>query len=277
MTILVTGATGNVGRLVVDHLLANGARRVRALTNNPARAALPVGVEVCEGYLGRVEMLPAALEGVERLYLAPLPRTASAVLALARQAGVQHVVDLSSSDADTEAAGDPSTWHYYAVERAVEDSGLRWTHLRPGEFMTNTFMWADQIRASGVVHAAYANAATALIDLEDIAAVAARVLLDDGHVGQKYALTGPEAVRRADLVRQIGEAVGRTLRFEELTYEEALKDLEPSMGQYAAWYLDSMEALIEHPQPVSPWYERITGRRGTTFAAWARRNASAFT
>jgi len=195
---------------------------------------------------------------------------------MAKRAGVQRVVDLSSSDADNEAAGDPSTWHYYAVERAVEESGIPWTHLRPGEFMTNTFMWADQIRATGVVRAAYANAATAMIDLDDIAAVAARVILDDGHAGQKYPLTGPEAVKRIDLVRQIGQAIGRDLRFEELTYQEALKELESTMGQYAAWYLDGMNALVDHPQPVSPWFERITGRRGTTFAQWAQRHASAF-
>ncbi len=276
MTILVTGATGNVGRLVVDHLVANGAQHVRALTNNPAKAALPAEVEVVQGYLGRLETLPDALAGVERLYLAPLPRTVREVLAMAKQAGVQRVVALSSSDADNEAAGDPNTWHYYAVERAVEDSGMPWTHLRPGEFMTNTFMWADQIRTTGVVRAAYANAATAVIDLDDIAAVAARVILDDGHYGQRYLLAGPEAVKRVDLVREIGRAIGRDLRYEELSYEEALKELESTMGEYAAWYLDGMNSLVDHPQPVSPWFERITASRGTSFAEWARRNASTF-
>jgi uncharacterized protein YbjT (DUF2867 family) len=276
MPMLVTGATGNVGRLVVDHLLANGATRVRALTNNPERAQLPAEVDVVQGYLGRLESMAAALEDVEQLYLAPLPRTVREVMVLAKQAGVQRIVDLSSSDADNEAAGDPSGWYYYAVEKAVEDSGIAWTHLRPGEFMTNSLGWAEQIRTTGVVRAAYANAATAVIDLDDIAAVAARVLLEDGHVGQKYTLTGPEAVKRIDLVRQIGASIGRDLRFEELTYAEAIKELEPSMGEYAAWYLDGMDALVDHPQPVSPWVERITRRPGTTFATWAAKNADAF-
>ena len=142
--------------------------------------------------------------------------------------------------------------------------------------MTNTLGWAEQIRTTGVVRAAYANAASAVIDLDDIAAVAARVLLEDEHVGQKYTLTGPEAVRRVDLVRLIGEAIGRDLRFEELTYAEAIKELEPSMGEYAAWYLDGMDALVDHPQPVSPWVERITRRPGTSFATWAAKNADAF-
>ena len=109
MTILVTGATGNVGRLVVDCLLAAGAKQIRALTNNPKKAALPAEVEVVEGYLGRLETLPAALEGVERMYLAPLPKTVRNIVRLAKEAGVRRIVDLSSSDADNEAAGAAGT------------------------------------------------------------------------------------------------------------------------------------------------------------------------
>ncbi len=275
MTILVTGATGNVGRLVVDHLLAAGAP-VRALTVDPQRAALPAGVEVVKGYIGRPATLPAALVGVDRLYLAPLPQTVREVVRLAKEAGVRQIVDLSSSNADAEAAGDPSGWHYYAVERALEESGLPWTHLRPGEFMTNTLGWAEQIRATGVVRAPHGNAATAIIDLDDIAAVAARVLLEEGHIGTKYELTGPAAVRRADLARQIGEAIGREVRFEEQTREEALAELEPIMGEWAAWYVDGFADLVDHPQPVSPNVELLTGRPATPFAQWARRNAAAF-
>jgi uncharacterized protein YbjT (DUF2867 family) len=272
MTILVTGATGNVGRLVVDHLLAAGAKQIRALTNNPKKAALPAEVEVVEGYLGRLETLPAALEGVERMYLAPLPKTVRDVVRLAKAAGVRRIVDLSSSDADNEAAGDPSGWHYYAVEKAVEDSGIAWTHLRPGEFMTNTLDWAEQIRSTGVVRAAHANAATAMIDLVDIAAVAARVLIEDGHVGKKYELTGPEAIKRADLARLIGEAIGRDVRFEEQTREEALAALSPTMGEYAEWYVDR----IGLPQTPVRTVQEITGRPATTFAEWAARHAADF-
>lgn len=275
MTILVTGATGNVGRLVVDELVAAGAQ-VRALTINPRKAALPAEVEVVEGYLGRIETLPAALEGVEILYLAPLPRTVREVMRLAKAAGVQRIVDLSSSNADDEATGDRSGWHYYAVEKAVEDSGIAWTHLRPGEFMTNTFAWAEQIRTTGVVRAPHANAATAIIAQEDIAAVAARVLLEGGHIGKKYELTGPEAVKRKDLARLIGEAIDREVRFEEQTRAEALAELSPTMGDWAAWYVDGIGQLVEHPQPVQPTVAAITGRPATTFAQWAAKHADAF-
>lgn len=277
MTILVTGATGNVGRLVVNHLLAAGAKHVRALTNNPKKAALPAGVEVIEGFIGRIETLPAALVGVEQLYLAPLPKTVQEVVALAKAAGVQRIVDLSSSGADDEAAGDPSGWYFYAVEKAVEDSGIAWTHLRPGEFMTNMLDWADQIR-SGVVRAAYGNAAYAPIDLEDIAAVATRALLEDGHTGKKYTLTGPETLSKIDRVRIIGEVLGREMRFEELTHEAA-RAMMIERGwseQVADWLLDGDKLAVEHPQAPVQTVEAITGRPATRFAQWVARHAGEF-
>lgn len=274
--ILVTGATGNVGRLVVDQLLAAGATNVRALTNNPEKAALPVGVEVVEGYLGRLETMPAALAGVERMYLAPLPRTVREVVALAKEAGVHHIVDLSSSEADTEAAGDASGWHYYAVEKAVEDSGIPWTHLRPGEFMWNYLMWAEQVRTTGVVRGGYATAASAPIELDDVAAVAATVLLEDGHVGKTYLMTGPETMTRAEMARQIGVAIGRDVRYDELPRDEALAELRPIMGEWAGWYLDGMAQLVDHPQAAETTVADLTGRPATTFAEWAVKNADAF-
>jgi uncharacterized protein YbjT (DUF2867 family) len=278
MTILVTGATGNVGRLVVDHLLAAGSKHVRALTNNPKKAVLPAEVEVVEGYLGRLDTLPAALVGVERLYLAPLPRTARAVVALAEQAGVRRIVALSGSEADLEAAGDPSTWHYYAVERAVEAAAeVEWTFLRAGEFMTNMLAWAESIRTEGVVRAAYGQAAYAPIDLDDIAAVAAVTLLAGGHHGKKYELTGPESLSKVERVRIIGQVIGREIRFEELTHAVAREEmLRQGYGEAADWLLDGDAQAIDRPQvPVSTVTE-LTGRPATTFAQWVARHAAEF-
>jgi uncharacterized protein YbjT (DUF2867 family) len=266
MTILVTGATGNIGRLVVDELLAAGATRVRALTANPEKARLPSDVEVVRGYVGRVETLPAALEGVERMYLAPLAETVCEVVTMAAEAGVQHIVDLS---------GGKDTW-WASVATAVEESGVAWTHLAPGEFMDNLLMWAEQIRTIGEVRDGYPNAANAPIDLGDIAAVAATVLLQDGHVGREYELTGPETLTRAEMVRQIGTALGREVPFVELGHDEAVAALEPSMGEFARWYVDGMRALTEHSQQVTRTVEEITGRPGTTFAQWAARNVDAY-
>jgi uncharacterized protein YbjT (DUF2867 family) len=266
VTILVTGATGNIGRLVVDELLAAGATHVRALANNPVKAALPPEVEVVRGYLGRVETLPAALEGVERMYLAPMEETVRDVVALAAEAGVQHIVDLS---------GGKDTW-WASVAVAVEESGVAWTHLAPGEFMNNMLMWAEQIRTTGEVRDGYPNAANAPIDLADIAAVAARALLEDGHTGKEYELTGPETLTRAEMVRQIGAALGRDVSYVELDHEAAVAAMETSMGEYARWYVDGMRQLAEYPQQTTPTVAEITGRPGTTFAQWAARNVDEF-
>ena len=266
MRILVTGATGNVGRLVVDHLLAAGATEVRALTVGPARAALPAGVEIVKGYLGRLETLPAALEGVDRMYLAPLPQTVREVVELARRAGVRHIVDLAGAKG--------SQWH--VVEEAVEQSGIAWTHLDAGEFMTNTTIWAEQIRTTGTVRDAYPTAADAPIALDDIAAVAAAVLLGDGHAGKAYELTGPETLTRAEQVRTIGRALGRDIPFVELTRDQAVEQLSKAIGEYAAWYLDRMAELVDRPQRAVPTVEEVTGRPGTTFAEWAVEHADSF-
>ncbi|EFL09177.1 SDR family oxidoreductase, partial [Streptomyces sp. AA4] len=174
MTVLVTGATGNVGRLVVDELVARGVP-VRALTVDPERAALPDGVEVVVGSLARPSTLPAALDGVEAVYLAPYARTVSRFCELAARAGIRRVVALSgSSVGDTHPA---SSGHgFAAVEDAVRGGGFDWTFLRPGAFMTNSLGWASCVRERGEVRSVYPRATQTPIDLGDIAAVAAQVL-----------------------------------------------------------------------------------------------------
>ena len=264
--ILVTGATGNIGRLVVDELLAAGATEVRALTNNPEKAALPPPVEVVRGYLGRVETLHGVFDGVEKVYLAPLEKTVREVTALAAKAGVRHIVDVS---------GPKDSW-WGPVATAVEESGAAWTHLSPGEFMDNLLIWAEQIRTTGEVRDGYPQAANAPIDLGDIAAVAARALLEDGHAGKEYLLTGPETLTRAEMVRHIGAALGREVPFVEVRHDEAVAVLEPFMGEFARWYVEGMRDFVEHPQQANRVVEEITGRPATTFAQWARKKVDDF-
>ena len=266
MRILVTGATGSVGRLLVDELLDRGATDVRALTVNPARAALPPGVEVCKGFVGDPDTLGPALAGVDLLYLAPHLATAASACRLAAAAGVRHIVDLAGS------AGD--AWH--GIEDAVEASGVPHTHLEPGEFMANADIWAAQIAAGDVVRDFCGNAANAPIALRDIAAVAAVILLDGGHPGRTYDLTGPESLTRRQRVDQIGAALGRKLTYVELPRSEAITQLQSALGEYAEWYVDGIATLVDHPQAAVPTVAELTGRPGTTFAAWARENAGMF-
>lgn len=219
-----------------------------------------------------------ALEGVDRLYLAPHPNSAQTVVDLAVQAGVRRSVDLSSSGADDEANGDPSAWWFYKVERAVESApGVEWTHLRPGEFMLNALSWADSIRAEGIVRAAYGEASYAPLDLEDIAAVAAKVLLEDGHHGQKYAMTGPESLSKVEKVRIIGEVLGHEIRFVEISHAEARDEmLALGYGEAADWLLDGDAQMIGRPQPVLPTVPDLLSRPARTFAEWVRGHLDAF-
>lgn len=266
MKILVTGATGNIGRMVVDHLLARGADDVRALTNHPARAALPAGVEVAEGYLRRVASLPAAFAGVDRMYLAPALETIDEVVAVAKDAGIRHIVDLS---------GDEGT-DWQPIARAVERSGIDWTHLYAGEFSENATIWADQVRAGDEIRDPFPEVANAPITMDDIARVAATVLVAEGHAGKTYELTGPETVSRGEKIVQIGAALGRTLDVVKVSRDEGIRLLEASMGEYAEWYVDGMATMIDHPQRPNTTIADVTGDPATTFAQWAIANAGLF-
>jgi uncharacterized protein YbjT (DUF2867 family) len=266
MTILVTGATAGVGRQVVSALLDAGATDVRAMTNNPARAALPTGINVVEGFLGRPETLPAAFDGIEKMYLAPYPPTVDLAVATARAAGVRHIVDL---------AGPPGS-SLYSVQEAVEASGVAWTHLQPGEFMENATDWAEQIRSTGVVRDGYPQSANAPIAVADVAAVAAAALLQDGHRGRVHELTGPQTLSRAEMVRLIGVALGRDIAYLELDHEQAVDALTPTKGEYARWYVEGMALLAEFPQPATDTLAQLLDRQPVTFAEWAVGNADLF-
>lgn len=264
MTILVTGATASVGRHVVDELLKRGSD-VRALTVDPERAALPPGVEVVRGSVRRPDALTAAFADVAAMYLAPYEPTVAAVVTAARAAGIGHIVDLS---------GGPDT-DWLPIADAVEAVDGDWTHLWPGEFMENTTIWAEQIRSTGHVRDAYADAANAMIAMRDVAAAAAAALTEDGHRMQTLELTGPEKLTRAQTVEQIGTALGRTINFEEVSRDEAIAQLTPSMGEYAAWYVDGKAPLVDDPQEATIALEQIIGRP-TTFAQWARTHRDLF-
>jgi uncharacterized protein YbjT (DUF2867 family) len=277
MTILVTGATGTVGRLVVDRLLAAG-QPVRALTRRPGTAALPAGVDVVGGDLERPASLGGVFDGVERMYLFPAGAAVQAVVAAARAAGVRRIVVLSGA-----TAGDDLEWTgYRAVERAVEESGLAWTHVRPGEFAGNWLGWAPSIRAERVVRRPYRDAVTQPTHEADVADVAAAALLQDGHAERRYTFAGPEALTTAEQVRAIGAAIGADIRFEELAPDEAraqwVRDGYPPV--FVDWIFAAWADSVRDPSPVNEEWAgvvpRLTGRPARTFATWAAEHADAF-
>ncbi|NRQ40231.1 NAD(P)H-binding protein [Nonomuraea sp. NN258] len=202
MTVLVTGATGTVGRHVVQHLLRRGAR-VRALTRDPARAALPAGVEVVAGDLTDLATLRPAVDGVTAVHLItfggdyrPLANGRELVDLIAA-AGVRKAVVLGG-------------WQEGVLEPAVRQSALEWTMLNPVQFMANFLTdWAGPLRTRGVVREPFGDRKSPPIHEEDIGEVAAAVLTGDGHGGRSYHLTGPEVLTPRLMIRALAEATRR--------------------------------------------------------------------
>ena len=278
--ILVTGATGNVGRHVVSQLLHTGAA-VRALARNPDSAGLPGGVDVVRGDLSAPDTLDACLNGVDAVFLLWPGLTADfapAVLDVISK-HARRIVFLSSLGVrdDLEQQPDPINALHADIEHVIEQSGLEWTFLRPGGFATNTLWWAPQIRADGVVRWVYGACARALIHERDIAAVAVRALTSDGHGAAKYLLTGPQSLTQVEQVHIIGEAIGRPLRFEEISPEamrpQLLTRLPPAVVDGALKY---WARLVTEPELVSPTVEEVTGAPARPFRDWVIDHAGDF-
>jgi len=279
--VLVTGATGRVGRLVVNELL-NARVPVRALTRRPDAAALPAAVEVVAGDLTVPESLDAGLQGVDSVFLlwtAP-PATAAAVIErLASHA--RRVVFLSSPHRTPHPffqQPNPMAALHAEIERLISAAAIASTIIRPGMFASNVrFWWADMIRDTGAVRWPYGAAETAPIDERDIAAVVARVLCDDGHAAGDYVITGPESLSQAEQVSIIGEAIGRQTRFHELSPDAFRNETAGTWSRpvvdmlLAAW-----GAAIGRPAFVTSTVADITGSPGRTFRQWAVDHAEAF-
>jgi uncharacterized protein YbjT (DUF2867 family) len=274
--ILVTGATGNVGRNVVEQLLDAG-EQVRATSRNPERATFPEGVEVVRADLAQPETLQPALDGVDKLFLFPAPGGLTGFAEAAKLAGVEHIVLLSAMMVSFGKPNPVEQWHA-AAERIVAESGAGWTYLRPTQFMANDLMWAGMINADGTVRGAYGQAATAPVDERDIAAVAVAALREDGHEGKVYDLTGPESLTTVDRVRILGEVLGRELRFEELTREQGLQALSAYLpASVIEATFDHWAGTVGTTAPTLPAVENVTGRPARTYADWATHHAAAFT
>ncbi|MEZ4859654.1 MAG: NAD(P)H-binding protein [Caldilineaceae bacterium] len=277
-TILVTGATGNVGRAVVQQLLETGVA-IRALTRNPAKANFPDTVTVFQGDLAEPATVKPALTDVDAVFLFPVAEAADAVLAAARAQNVRQIVLLSSGavrDGVTKQ-DDMLAQRHANMEQAVRDSGMAWTILRPGAFATNSLQWAPQLRSGDVVRGPYAEATMAPIHEGDIAAVAVAALTDAGHEGAIYHLTGPESLTQREEVQILGEALGRDLRYEELpravAREQMAKFMPPPIVDSL---LDLYASTVGKPVPIAPTVAEVTGRPARTFRQWATEHAAAF-
>lgn len=271
--ILVTAATAPVGRSIVEQLAAAG-QPVRALTRDPNKAGLPAGAEVVAGDLSDAQSLPAALQGVSAVFLlAVVPGFAPAFLSAAREAGVRRIVFQSSGAIDDEASEQPNAIaaFHHDIERQIRESGLEWTFLRLEVASADALQWAfdvpAQLKAGDVVRGPYAEAAGSPIHPADFAAAAIAALTRDEHAGKVYHLTGPQSQTHVEQIRLLGEALGRPLRYEELSPEAARQAISPYAP--ADVLFEMWQQHIGTPAPVTDTVQRLTGRAPRSVKEWA--------
>src|SRR5262245_53880869 len=280
--ILVIGGTGNVGRHVVDQLRATGAR-FRVMTRNPDAAGLPSRVEVVRGDLTVPETLDRCLEHIETVFLVWVAPPEAAPAALERIAKRARRIVFLTAPLKTPhpffELPNPSLEMAERVENRIETSGLEWTFVRAGMFAGNVrHFWGPQIRRGDLVRWPYLDAPTAPTDERDMAAVAVRALCEDGHAGAEYVVTRPQSLTQAEQVHTIGRAIGRSLRVEEISPEEARSELLPVLGSPVVinMLLNAWAAAIGQPAFVTFTYAEVTGAPARTFLEWATDHAAEF-
>ena len=278
--VLVSGATGNVGREVVSQLLSKGVT-VRALARTPNAAGLPGGVDVVYGDLSAPETLDKSSEGVEAVFLVwpGLPTDFAPAVLDALKKHAHRLVYLSSMSVHEDLAeqADPITAFHADIEQQIEQSGLEWTFLRISGLATNTLGWAQQIRADGAVRWPYGGAARSLIHEKDVASVAIQALGSSKHSGAKYTLTGPQVLTQVEQVHAISHAIRRPLRYEEIEPEVIRQQM---LTQLPAVVVDGMlkawSGFVKEPELVTHTVEEITGTAAHTYSEWAIDHARAF-
>jgi uncharacterized protein YbjT (DUF2867 family) len=270
--ILVTGATGNMGRPLVRRLIEAGAE-VRAITRNfqKARATLPSGIDVLVGDLHRPEFRRQALVGVDKVFVQLDAGEAKAILSAAADAGVRQVVLVTSLNAEVRPQGFVGSGSL-AVEQRMRECDLRGTVLRPWEFASNSLNLAREIRTTGVVRKPAGSRPSPTIDPADVASVATTVLTEDGHDGLTYSLTGPAEIDSADKIAVIGRAVGRDLVFEEYHDPEQDKVVRDTPDQVSASY---GVCYIESPGVLTT-VEDVTGKPARSYEQWVAENVARF-
>jgi uncharacterized protein YbjT (DUF2867 family) len=246
---------------------------------DPESANLPAGVELVRGDLADPSSLSAALDRVETMFFlwpftserAATELAPAVVEAIAQR--VQRVVYLSA-----DAAADNPDRFWARLERLIEASAREFTFLRPTGFAKNTLIWASQIRAGEVVRWPYGAAARSLIDERDIAAVALRALTETGHAGATYVLSGPRTLTQIEQLDAIGDAIGRQLRWEEISREDARPELVAAFGDevFADSALDTWARFVATPERATQTVQEITGSPAHSLGEWATHHTDDF-
>jgi len=284
--ILVTGATGNVGGGVVANLTATGAD-VRALVRDESKAQglRDAGVEVVSGDLDKPETLDAAFSGVDKVFLvtAPSPNQvtqARNAIAAAKRAGSPHIVRLSAGALKEMPGALPRVSAQHAeIDAELKASGLPYTILRPHNFMQNTLMAAQTIASDGAVYMPMKEGKLGMIDVRDIAEVAAKALTEDGHEGKTYGLTGPASISFHDIAAALSKALGKKVKYVDVPLEAGREGML-GMGM-PEWFADAMTEYIKaFSEGLGDFttndFEEITGHPARSYETFARDFSQAF-
>ncbi len=281
MTYLITGATGDVGARVVELLLQRGDRpRVFVREEKKARSRFGDRVDTFVGDLADPASLRTALEGADALFLVnigpQIPVRDEAAARVAKAVGVKHLVKLSSMDVKQRLA--IGAWHERG-EAAILASGIAFTFLQPTGFMSNLLAWAPSIKSEGVIRSSTGDGRRAFIHSDDIAAVATKALTTREYVGESMPISGPEALTFAEVTEKLGTAIGKRLRFQPISDEEARQryaasgaSAEETEAHVSLWRAIREGRLAQ----VSDTVERVLGRTPITMDQWAMENAAAF-
>ncbi len=274
--ILVSGATGNVGSEVVTALATRGAS-VRALVRNGPAQRLPEGVQSVKGDLEHPESLTPALDGVRAAFLLGGFGDMPGLLRRIADAGVEHVVLLTSRCVVGGRPDNAITRMWMDSEAAVRESAVDWTFLHPSGYQSNALRWLPQLRRGDVIRAPWPDVPVAVIDPADIAAVAATVLADGGHERTAVELSGPEPLMPGEQIAILADALGRPLRYEPQSDEQARAEMAPDTP---APYIDAFFRFYSDGEfddsRVVDTVARVTGRPARRFEQWARAHAGAF-
>ena len=283
--ILVSGASGNVGSSLLEHLVAAGVE-VRALTHDESKApALEgKGMEAFVGDLARPETLGEAFEGVDRVFHltpnSPEGATLGAnLIDAAKESGNEvRVVRLSTLKASRDGPSRLSKQHA-EVEDALTSSGLPYTILRPVYYMQNTMAVARSVASEGKIYQPLGEGRIGMIDTRDIAEVAAKVLTEEGHEGKTYTLTGPASISYYDVAAALSEALDKEVIYVEVPLDAARGAM---VGEgFPEWLAD---AVIEWAEAFRGGYgdfttedvERLTGHPATSYEKFAGDFAQVF-
>ncbi|MFI6939566.1 NAD(P)H-binding protein [Streptomyces sp. NPDC050418] len=279
--IVVTGATGNIGRTLLP-LLSEHGKDVVAVSRSAQTSPLPAGVRHTQADPGISASMRLVLDGADALFLLlggelnGAGEHPEALIGTALDAGVKRFV-MVSSQINTTRPDAFSHTRLRDFETAIRASGAGFTILRPGGFASNAFAWSESVRTQRTVYAPFGDVALPVVDPADIAAVAAAALCEDGHEGQTYELTGPEAISPRRQAEMIGQVLGEPITFTELSRAQAHAHMAQFMPEEVIdGTLDVLGVPLPAEQQISPDVQRVLHRPATPFTDWVARNLPAF-